>query len=138
MRFHPGLILLGILGVALTSLFGVLVSREIQPRRLEWEAVSPSNVPRVGQKLVISAVTRRVESEGCANGFQVDMRRDGKEIRLPAPERTLNGEGVAIYEIVLPDDVQPGAYSARLRETFNCKGRLQIIEAPWIRFEVVE
>lgn len=130
------------LGVALGGLLligGFLTARAMEPPRLQWEALRVVNAPVAERKLIIEAETMRRDSTECTNGVQADMRdRAGVVTRLPAPVRELQPNGDARYEVALPEDVLPGFYGVRLRESFYCDGRPDTVVAPWLEFQVVK
>lgn len=134
---HTGVLLLIALGLSLAGLAAVVVSDAMRPPSLVWTAVIVANSPVSDGRLVVDAETKRRPTEGCTNGVQADIRRGDAITRLAAPERSLKADGEARYEVSLPDDIAVGAYSVRLRETFNCGGKPEQVESAWVAFEVV-
>lgn len=106
----------------------VLAFRTFEPPKMKWVSVSSPAI--VGRQLTISAETHRRPIDGCTNGPQMDLRRDGAIVRLPVPTRVIRGN-LSTYtsELVTP---LKGKYAVRLRESFICPTGTQVIESAWI------
>lgn len=113
---------------------GVVAWRSFEPPKIEWVSVSLPVVE--AEKLSIKAEVRREPIKGCSNGPQLDLKRGVETIRLPVPTRTINGT-ISLYETVLADQLVPGKYIIRLRETVICPGLTEVSESPGIEFEVL-
>lgn len=118
------------LGVVVSFLLlaAALAFRTFEPPKAEWVSVSSPAI--VGNQIIISAEVRRKPIDGCTNGPQMELRRDGAVVRLPVPTRVIRGN-LSTYtsELVMP--VQ-GKYAVRLRESFICPTGTQVIESAWI------
>lgn len=128
---------IGVMTIAIVSVGVVIGINSTKPPRMVWESISVENSPEIGGYLIIKGKQRRADAMGCSNNFQADMRHDGEvEVRLPVPTRALRDDGKVKYDIVLPPDILDGLYEVRVRESFNCGGRPEPIESPWLKFTV--
>lgn len=108
-----------------------------RPPSLVWESIDVLPDPVRDGQVVIAAVARRAQNEGCTNGIQAEMRTPGASVvRLDPPVREAAADGTSIYTVDLPKATAPGSYQVRLRETFNCGGRPEAVESPWLTFGV--
>lgn len=130
-------IILGLGVVVLSATIAVLVMAKFEPIPLRFMALEIVNSPVVqGETLNVIAETKRLSSDGCTNGVQVDARDlNGGLLRMPVPAREML-DSVSRYSIVIPETAPTGRYQLRVRETFNCGGPPKIIDAPWLPFEI--
>ncbi len=127
----------GTAGLAVLVAAFALAVGATRPPALIWESIDVLPDPVNEGQIVVTAVTRRAERAGCTNGIQADMRTPGASVvRLDPPVREAAADGTSNYTVDLPRLTQPGTYQVRLRETFNCGGRPEAVESPWLTFGV--
>lgn len=136
-KFDVGWLMLGLSVAGLMGLAIYLTSQALKPPPVRFEAIKIMNSPvKPPSKLFVVAETKRRLEESCTNGVQIDTRNDaGSILRLPVPAREVSGD-VSRYSIVIPEETAPGMYDLKIRETSYCGGSPQIVESPWLAFEV--
>lgn len=115
------------------ALAGVMAVTTFSPPKMKWVSVAEPML--TATKMSVRAEAVRLPADGCSNGPQIELQRGREAVRLPVPTRTISGD-VSVYETELVRPLDSGWYKLRLRETFVCRTDTQVIDSPWIVFEV--
>lgn len=133
-------VMLAVAGAGVATLTWLNVSERFREPALVFDAIHVEN-GRVlaGNELTVAAeVTLGEANAKCTNGMQMYARSgDGSELRMSGVDKKSEPGGRNEYTATIPEDLEPGLYAVRVRESFSCGAQPEIVNSPWLRFEVV-